>query len=241
MVLRRLPLACILVLCCILPTSGQADSGIPVHDGLWGLELGISGLSGSTNMLGVAVKHHVGNRSAIRAGFSGIVNSSDVDDTMREEYITSDTSVSVPNSQVDGSTDRRDVTVFAHWVQYHGLDEHFGMTLEAGPSVHWYSTEYSEQFAYPGSPDQNYLYQEDVNLWEYGLDLQMGFEWFFTEHVSLGARYGIAALRTDESRTRTNFSSSIYDGIMRHDYSEIHSDGFVVRTILPSVSLTASW
>jgi len=154
---------------------------------------------------------------------------------------TADTSVTSPLDRRSDSFDEREATLFAHWVRYHGLDEHFAMTFEAGPMVHWLSTENFDQFGFPGYPDLNYQYASDSNLWEYGLDLQVGFDWFFTRHVSLAARYGIAALRTNERDTREQFQTSNSDQYLRHDYSETHSDGFAVRTVFPLVSLNAAW
>jgi hypothetical protein len=238
-------LSIVIALGCIVPPAARADSDIPVHAGLWSLELGVQTLSGSGNLIGVAAKHHLGDRTAIRMGFAGIITGSDVDETRKDVFSDPDTSVTVPESRRGGSTDRRDVTIFAHWVRYHGLDEHFGMTLEAGPTVHWSSTESLDKFTFPesapGGPEQSEVFLQDSNSWEYGLDLQVGFEWFFTRHVSLAARYGIAALRTEERSTLDDTLTSDYFGINGHQYQETHSDGFVVRTTFPLVSLNASW
>jgi hypothetical protein len=243
MFLRWFTFALALTLGCTAPPAARADSDIPVHAGLWGLELGVQALSGSGSFIGLAARHHTADRSAIRLGISGRLTSSDGDETSEEGSSYPDTSVSVKSR--DGiSTDERDAALFAHWVRYLGLEEHFGMTLEVGPTVHWSSAEYSRHVVIPESAlnaDQRYDYLEDRNSWEYGLDVQMGFEWFFTRHVSLASRFGIAALRTDKRRTTEEILSSDYYGLARHTYAEDHTDGFVVRTLFPLVSLNASW
>ena len=122
---------------------------------------------------------------------------------------------------------------------YHGLDDRFGMTLEAGPTVHWRSLEYSDHAKYLQSTVLDYAAMGDQNLWEYGLDVQVGFEWFFTRHVSLSTRSGLAALRTEQRGTDDTRVSSL--DMTNRDYREAHSDGYVIRTVFPLVSLNASW
>lgn len=235
MVLRWLAFASALALGCALPSASQADADIPVHNGLWGLELGVKPLSGSDTPIGIAAKHHVGDRTAIRLGFSGMARSSDGSDRASTE----------PGTHFDESRDDRDVTAFAHWMCYQGLNHNFGMTFEAGPTVHWKSAEYLQQITF-SNPDSGAFQDMDVrsgdrNLWEYGLDLQVGFEWFFSPHVSLAARYGMAGLRMEARRTDESIQSSSAIGAMWHDYAASHSDGWVIRTTSPMVSLSASW
>jgi hypothetical protein len=235
MFLRWLAFASALAFGCVLPSAGQADSALPIHDGLWSLELGVQPLSGSGTKIGLAAKHHIGDRSALRLGFSARVISSD--------GTASDSDVS--GTHFGDSTDERDVTLFAHWVGYQCVDEHFAMTLDAGPTVHWRSMERLEEYTSPdvdpGAVHNYDAFLSDENLWEYGLDAQMGLEWFFARHVSLAARYGIAALRTEDRTTAESIFSSNGTGVIYHNYAAGNTDGFLVRTISPLVSLNASW
>jgi hypothetical protein len=241
MFLRWLTFASAFAFGCAVPSAGRADANIPVHDGLWSLELGVQNLSGSGSFLGLSARHHLTDRSAIRLGVAGRVGTTDGYQTQKDGTSNPDTSISV-ESRFDESTDEREVILLAHWVRYHGLDESFGMTLEAGPTVHWRSEESLNQLRLPLPPGSDeHASMQDRNLWEYGLDLQMGFEWFFSRQVSLATRFGIAALRTEERRSYDDFASSdLLDYTIRiHD--EAHFDGYVVRTTFPLVSLNASW
>ena len=235
--LRSLAIASALVLGAP-PCVGAADSDLPVHSGLWSLEVGVQAFNGSSVGAGLAGKYHIAERSAIRLGLITSVNGSDGDRTTTEhETVPYDTTQTI--EKLSSSQDDRNITIFTHWVRYVDVDEHFGMTLQAGPTVHWSSQEFFDSDVL--GPDQLYQSSQDQDLWEYGLDLQAGFEWFFSHQLSIAGRFGFTGLRTEEKRTSDQFLSSSYQGFEQSIHDETHSNGWVIRTTPPLISLNAYW
>lgn len=224
------------------PALAQDAAGEgPKHSlraGAWSLEFEVQPrLSGYYGAAGIAAKHHFTTRSALRSGFLVAINHSDAEGIRNiDTAFPYDTTLATAN--VQNYSDRRDVSLFLHFVRFLGVGDRFGMFLEAGPTARWISEEYGYVDAYPAVPG-TYRRAAERDSWNYGLDMAAGFEWFFTRRLSLAGRYGISALLTDTDQTDAYEFYDPNDGYYDRRLDVTHADGSNVQTTPAVISLTA--
>ena len=188
---------------------------------------------------GVAAKRHFSDRGAVRLGMMVGISTSDVEGVERvDQYFPYDSVFAVGG--VDGITERRDVSGFVHLARYVGVGSTMAFVIEAGPTVRWISEEYARTRVYP-PPGGVYANADDRDMWLYGLEIQGGFEWFFRRRLSLAARYGFSALRTESRVTSRYDFYNPNDGYWDHRFAEERSDGFSLQTSSTVISLVAYW
>lgn len=110
------------------------------------------------------------------------------------------------------------------------------MFLAGGPIYHWNSTHDTEHFVSDGG---DVVLQFDTSGWTTGLDLGIGFEWFFQNRLSMGARYGVAGLygKSTIDRSETESGSIPAQDSIYQDSS--HDKTFTFQTDETLVTLTA--
>lgn len=209
--------------------------------GAWAAEFQVqpSFISYPSTGFGVAAKRHFSDRGAVRLGVMVGISTLDVEGVERlDRYFPYDSVFAVGG--LDGITDRRDVSGFVHIARYVGVGTTMAFVIEAGPTVRWTSEEYARTRVYP-PPGGVYVNADDRDTWLYGLELQGGFEWFFRRRLSLAARYGFSALRT-ESRVTSQFDFyNPNDGYWDRRFAEERTDGFSLQTSSTVISLVAYW
>jgi len=227
-------------LCCALVClAATAKAETNLDDATWALEFQVqpSFISYSSTGVGIFAKHHSSERSAIRFGLTSVLNGSDGDGTRRYDRSYPYDTLHVTTG-TDDYSDQRDLSLFLHMVRYVGVGRRIGFSVEFGPMVRWSSFEYGRTEEFP-APNATYSYAEDHDLWSYGGDIQGGFEWFLRKRLSLAARYGLAALRTEGRDTRTYNNFNVYDGYYDRGYEERHTRGFNIQTTSTAISLIA--
>jgi hypothetical protein len=233
--IRRMSFLLAFVLAC--PTAASAATN-SLHDGAWGLEFQVQSPFGSyTGAAGIGAIRHFTDRSAVRLGVMVGISSQDTDGTRTlDRVFPYDTLHTV--GQIPSYFDHREVSAFLHLAHYVAMGTRLGMLVEAGPSARWLSEEYGgTQFF----PNDTYFNAGDRDMWSYGGDLQLGFQWFFRSRLSLAGRYGVTAQRTESKQTDQYDSYGSYYGYAVYDrhFDESHSSGFSVQTTPAVISLIA--
>ncbi len=230
------------ILLALSPALAQdADEEAPKHSlrsGAWALEFEVQPrLSDYYGAAGIAAKRHLTSRSALRFGFLVSIAHSDGEGTRQtDRAFPYDTTLAT--SGIEDDTDRRDVSLFLHLVRFLDVGDRFGVFLEAGPTGRWISEEYGRLDSYP-APGGTYRFAGDRDSWSYGLDVDAGFEWFFSRRLSLAGRYGISASLTDTDQTNAYDFYNPNDGYWDRRLDVTHSDGSNVRTTPAVISLVA--
>lgn len=224
------------------PAQAQGDAGEgtehPLRAGAWALEFQVQpSLYSYPSSAGLAIKRHLSARSAIRLGTLVGITHSDTDGTSKVDRAFPYDTV-LTTAKVEDDYDRRDVTLFLHWLRFLGVSDRFGMFLEVGPTVRWASEEYARVDAFP-SPMGTYSHTGDSDSWSYGLEMAAGFEWFFARRLGLSGRYGVSALLVDKDRTDAFDFYNPNDGAWDRRLDVTHSKGSVTQTTPAVISLTA--
>jgi hypothetical protein len=209
-----------------------------LRSGAWAVDLQFQpNLFSSSGSAGIALRGHLSTRSALRFGFLASIGHFESEGTRVEDrgfpydsiYVTAD----IGNGQ-----DTRDATIFLHYVHYVVLRDRFGMTVGIGPSVRWRSEE-SNNVEDSSAPGGSYRSSGDRDVWAYGPEVNLGFEYFFYRWLSLGGRYGVLAQWSESDVTQRydfyNPNSGSWD--RRHD--ETHNEGFSIQTTTALFTLTA--
>ena len=225
------------VLAALLACSPALAEDATETRGAWALEFEVQPRLGAFGAAGIAAKRHFTDRSALRLGF--LVGITDTNDETIS-YVDTDFPFDTTHVtlELERYYDRRDVTLFLHFVRFLNLGNRFGTFVEAGPTVRWISEESGYVAEYP-APGGTYRSAADRDSWNYGLDLAAGFEWFFSRQLSLAGRYGLAVLLTDADQTSTFDFYNPYDGASDRRLDVTHSDGSIVQTTPAVISLTA--
>ncbi len=209
-----------------------------LRSGAWAVEFEVQPkLSGYYGAAGVAAKRHFTMRSALRFGILVAIDDSDAEGT---SYLDTGNpyGTTLATGEIENYSDRRDVSLFFHFIRFLGVGDRFGIFLEAGPTARWISEEYGYVDTYP-VPQRIHRRARDRDSWNYGLDAGAGFEWFFSRRLSLAGRYGISALLTDTDQTGFYEFYDLNGGYWDRRLDITHSDGFNVQTTPAVISLTA--
>jgi hypothetical protein len=228
----------------ILPPRAAAqevDTERPKHalrPGAWAMDLQFQpNLFSSSGSAGISLRGHLSTRSAVRFGFLASISHSRSEGTRLEDrsfpFDTIYTRVDIGNDY-----DTRDVALFLHYVRYVVLKDRFGMTVGIGPSVRWRSEESSYVDNYP-APRGSYRSSGDRNVWGYGPEVSVGFEYFFYRWLSLGGRYGVLAQWSESDVTQRYDFYNPNDGYWDRRLDETHNEAFTVQTTPALFTLTA--
>lgn len=209
--------------------------------GAWAAEFQIqpSIFSYPSTGFGIAAKRHFSDRGAVRFGMMVGISTYDVEGVERlDRFFPYDSVFSTGG--LEGITERRDVSGFIHLARYVGVGSTMAFVIEAGPTVRWTSEEYARTRVNP-PPGGVYANADDRDTWLYGLELQGGFEWFFRRRLSLAARYGFSALRTESRATSQYDFYNPNDGYWDRRFLEERADGFSLQTSTTVISLVGYW
>ena len=200
------PCRCVLMFLLLLPGAVRAQEGsAPRHSlrsGAWALDFGLQpSFAGFTGAAGIAVKSHLSDRLAIRLGGTVAIDERESDGTRREIY------PGYPDVEYDQTSDYdlREYTVFLHLQPHISVQDRTTIYLYGGPVAVWSrSTDDEWEVLTNGA---HIRYSRDYDAWYAGLDLGAGFEWFWTQRVSLGAYYGVSGMYGEFDREELYRSS----------------------------------
>jgi hypothetical protein len=225
-------------------SAGRAaaeTSNNPLRPHVWALEFEVQPrLSGFYGAAGIAAKYHFTERAAVRWGALVYIDHDESEGTRHvvQQVLSQYLDQTVPTRD---AYDRRDVSLFAHYVRYLRAGRRFGTYVEVGPTVRWSSSESSSMASYPGPDGPSEASRaSDRNVWSVGGDLAAGFEWFFMRRLSLAGRYGVAVLATDSDET-TSQDFRDGSGDFEHVFETTHGSGYFIQTTPAVLSLTAYW
>ena len=198
-------MAAIIALALSVPSAAQdstkAEWKSPLEPGVWALEFETQARLSSFSYGGgtIAGKRHFSARSALEVGVSIYFNEREENATVtRTEYVGVN-AYGFTDSDVDDNYENQSYSIFTHYVKYASLWRRFGVFWAAGPIVQWDSYFSSYDFPHPDSVALNR--SDDTDTWGIGLDAVAGFEWFFSDRLSLGGRFGLTGIYRTGDRT----------------------------------------
>jgi hypothetical protein len=224
-----------------LVPSVAAQTEQPKHalrSGAWAVDIQFQpNLFSSSGSGGIALRGHLSTRSAMRFGFLASISHFEGEGTQVQDLRFPYDSIYVLADLASGQ-DTRDVNLFLHYVRYVVLRDRFGMTVGIGPSVRWRSEE-SNGAEIRAAPGGTYRSSGDRDVWAYGPEVNLGFEYFFYRWLSLGGRYGVSAQWSESDVTQTYDFYNPNDGYSDRRYDETHNEGFSVQTTPAVFTLSA--
>jgi len=147
---------------------------------------------------GISLKRLFSERSAIRFGVLVDWLDRQSDGRRLEEG-------SYPPYRVSGTAtndyDRRQYSVYTQFQRVLSLSGRTSIHLFSGPTVSWYHAEELDRLFLEDGTQR--ISEYDYDSWNAGLELGAGFEWFWTEKVSLGAHYGVIGQYGEYDRLET--------------------------------------
>jgi hypothetical protein len=186
-------------------TVRAAEDSAPRHSlrsGVWALDFGVQpSFGGFSGTAGIAVKHHLSDRLAMRLGGTVAIEEREGEGSRREVF------PGYPVVVYDQTTDYdlREYTAFLHLQPHVTVKDRTTIYLYGGPVAVWSQiTEDSWEILTNGAENR---YSRDYEAWYAGLELGAGFEWFWTQHVSLGAYYGLSGMYGEFEREEQYRSS----------------------------------
>lgn len=242
-VLRLAPVLAALTLGLLPAPCGAAEGDeAPLRAGAWALEFEIDpDLSyGFTYSAGatLAVKRHCSPGSAIRFGVAaGFVD--EEGDGRRAEIHEPPIGgglifASVPTER---HLESHNYAAFVHLVRERKVSGEIGTFLEAGPSFQYQELNQASLWAY-GLPSTAYSYQQDAWIQRsVALDAKLGFEWFFSKRLSLGARYGLTAAYTWGAKGSTYDNYDVAGTFRNFSSDQIETHGTRVNTLRATLAL----
>lgn len=168
----------------------------PLRAGAWAAEFEIDpdirydfGFSSGAT---ISVKRHTSERAAFRVGVGARFDNAENNKTIEDRRI----SIYPPSYALTGSGDdvreSHGYQAFLYWVRHYAPLERVSMYWEMGPAFRYSQFRYTDSNFYPAyyGPAEEDIYSRSGVERGVTLDVNAGFEWFFTKRLSLGARYG---------------------------------------------------
>jgi hypothetical protein len=212
--------------------TGDSTSVNSLHAGAVGIEFGVNSVFGGGFGGTVSGKIHAGRSTAIRIGGGA---------TFSETEGTGNSHFQDPFEQIAGTSDDHDETrsysAFVQLMQYLMVHDRLAGFLSVGPIARWNSDSYTEH-DFSTNGDAAHL-RFDSSGWAAGLDLSVGFEWFFQHGLSLGARYGFSGLYGESNHTQDQGQSSADPNRTYSDHESGHDKTFQMQTNGTLLTLTA--
>jgi hypothetical protein len=222
-------------------TAQAIETEEPKHalrPGAWAMDLQFQpNLFVSSGSAGIALRGHLSTRSAMRIGLLASISHSEGEGTRVDDRAFPYDST-VVTAHIGSGLDTRDVTLFLHYVRYVVLRDRFGMMVGIGPSVRWRSEESNNVEDRPALGG-SYRSSGDRDVWAFGPEVNLGFEYFFYRWLSLGGRYGVLAQWSESDMTQSYEVYYPNDGYSERRYDETHNEGFSVQTTPALFTLTA--
>ncbi|HSQ60597.1 MAG TPA: hypothetical protein VLT84_09225 [Acidobacteriota bacterium] len=170
--------------------EGAAES--PLRAGAWALEFELDpeyqygfGISSAATL---SAKRMLSDRSGLRFGVTFGFSDQDRDG----ERITNRVDPTIPGGAmtrqpVRSASESHAYGAFVHWARHYPVREGLSIHWSLGPTFRYVENGYIEDY----SSVYSYTYLRD-NVTQRGVfvDARVGFEWFFTRRLSLGARWG---------------------------------------------------
>lgn len=173
----------------------------PLRAGAMAVEFGVNPAFNYGSGAALSGKWHTGRSTAIRVGGAVAFQENKGDGSESDQNQLQNIYVVTDNHFED-----RSYSAFAQLVQYLWIQNRMSLYLATGPIYRW-SSEHSTNHGF-GTDGSASLLRDDSSSWGAGLDLSIGFEWFFHHRLSLGARYGVSGVYGESSFDRTYALSS---------------------------------
>ncbi len=162
-------------------TARAAEASEALRPGSWAIELNREyesvGLSSGNQ---ISLKRQSSERTAFRLSVGADFSRNVADGGTR--YIPPDTTAPYYDHVY-----QRSYSVTLNWVRYFHVSGSFAAQLGLGPTARWSSS--NDDY----SPYKELKYSSSSSSSEYGIEANLGVEWFFANRFSLGGRVGIVA------------------------------------------------
>ncbi len=162
-------------------TARAAEASEALRAGSWAVELNhffeSVGLSGSNQ---ISLKRLSSERTAFRLSVGAEFSRNVADGETR--YVPPDTTARLYDHAY-----QRSYSVTLNWVRHFHVSGSFAAQLGLGPTARWgssnddYNSPYGDKYSSSNSSS------------EYGIEANLGVDWFFANRLSLGGRVGIVA------------------------------------------------
>ena len=175
------------------PGAAAAEEDSPLRAGAWAAEFELDPrLFGYTGSATLAVKRHGSSTQALRFGLN-VGFSEEEDDGMAEQYLYEPPYYPIPQGSEGSVVRHRESHLYApfiHFVREWPVRDRVAIFGEFGPSFRYLESKYHSESIY-GFTTQSRSTLDEVRVERLAaLDFALGFEWFFSKRISLGARYG---------------------------------------------------
>lgn len=171
-----------------------ADS--PLKEGAWAVEFAINptfdygfGFTGSATL---AAKRHYSPGRALRFGVNAGFNEDESDGTQGHAsfYPPYDPFPEVVEGTVSRHSESHAYSAFLHYIRECPVRDHVAIFGELGPSLRFAQSDSHSEYISGYSTPSLGTYDDHSVTRSVALDVNLGFEWFFTNRLSFGARYG---------------------------------------------------
>jgi hypothetical protein len=167
------------------PRDAAADTALGESN--WSLEIGTD-LSAGSDDASIAIRRHMGAGSAWRFGI-GVSADKRSGDGVRTE-------TGQPDEAGERFDDYSSYSFTVQWMRFGSIRDNLTAVFAIGPVFERSNSSYSENYDI-GTPGYS-GYEYGDSRTEFGVDLGLGMEWFFTRRLSLG---GQASLRATTGTT----------------------------------------
>lgn len=225
------------------PTVAGAEEAAdaPLRAGAWAAEFEFDPNLGYTGSATLAVKRHHSPGGALRLGVN--VGFIEEERDGRADQVIYDPPYYPTPTGGGGSVDRHielhSYAAFLHLVREWPVRDRVAMFGEIGPAFRYTESHYYSEYIYGITDPARDSYDEVYLKRSAALDVGLGFEWFFSKRVSLGARYGAfvayqwGAVNFERRSVQLN-GPSYSEGRERSD-----TKGFEARTNRATITLAA--
>ncbi|HSQ59358.1 MAG TPA: hypothetical protein VLT84_02825 [Acidobacteriota bacterium] len=162
------------------PPNAAADTAL--GESMWSLEIGTDLGAGSSDG-SIAIRRHMGASSAWRFGIDLDFDKRDGDGVL--------TDTGSPDEDVELFQENIFYAVSFQWMRFAAVRDNLTATFAIGPVLQRRRQIYGESQDVGLPSFQSYEVRQSST--EYGVDLGLGIEWFFTRRLSLGGQAGIRA------------------------------------------------
>jgi hypothetical protein len=218
------------------PALAEEDWTSPLRPGAWAAEFGLDVL-GFSDAAEISVKRYSSERTAIRAGVSFYFHEAAEDivyESIEPGGSLGDTLVLSRGSNNDYET--HEYSLFLHIMRHVKPSERVSMFIECGPSFRYGSSVRTTDSGFPPAQDRSGSFSIDRVV---ALDANLGFEWFFTRRLALGARLGAWGGYSWGVRNVSYESGQAGDPFHRLDRSRTDSQGVHLQSSRATVSFSA--
>ena len=172
----------LLALCLISAAPRAAGADTALDTSAWSLEIGTNVGSGA-NDGSLAIRHHSGASTAFRFAVEVNLNESDGDGTR--------TTTGSPDLDVEQFSNSSGTDFSVQWMHFAPIRDNITATFAVGPvvEVQHQTFRFGTGLGTPSFSGGEGRFSSTT----YGVDLDLGMEWFFNRRLSLGGQTGLRA------------------------------------------------